>query len=192
VGGCRAGETAAKWAKEVGHGKIVSDQVNLLKESIFLPLQRSGGISPDRIYDSVNKLVTPWAASIFKHERRINKVLAGIKAIADDALPSVKAGDIHELVKAAEARNYVQLMQVYNVAALERKESRMVHYREDYPYTDEQDWRKLVLLSSDGKGNINVRIEPVSLGCSAILPDRLVKKPVVVAHKMEKQAGGWR
>ena len=116
--------------------------------------------------------------------------MAGIKAIADEELPRVKAEDVHQLVKAAEARNYVLLMEVYNVAARERKESRMVHYREDYPFTDDEDWRKLVLLGSDGKGNINVRIEPVSLGCSAILPDHLMKKPVPVAFKMEKQAGG--
>jgi succinate dehydrogenase/fumarate reductase flavoprotein subunit len=185
VGGYRAGENAAKWAREVGSIDNISDQANILKESIFLPLQKKKGVSPEHIYYSVNKLVTPWAASIFKHKRRIKRVLTEIKRIATDELPRTKANDIHELVKAAEARNYLLLMQLYNVAALERKESRMVHYREDYPYTDDQDWRKLVLLGNNGKDGIKVKIEPVPLGCSAILPDRLTKKLVPVPYKME-------
>jgi fumarate reductase (CoM/CoB) subunit A len=185
VGGHRAGMSAAQWASEVGSVNIISEQVNLLKDAFYLPLERNEGVSPEQVYDAINRLVTPWDASIFKHERRIQKVLTELRKIEKDMLPKVKATDIHELVKAAEARNYILLMQLYNTAALERKESRMVHYREDYPYTDDQDWRKLVLLGNDGKGGIRVKMEPVSLGCSAIQPDRLTRKPVPVAHIME-------
>ena len=80
----------------------------------------------------------------------------------------MKAVDIHGLVKATEARNFVLLMELYNVAALERKESRIIHYREDYPYTDDRDWRKWILVRTDGKGGVRVKIEQVTLGCSAI------------------------
>jgi succinate dehydrogenase/fumarate reductase flavoprotein subunit len=185
VGGYRAGENAAKWAKEAEFAKNISDQTVKLKEAAFLPLQRKKGVSPDQIYYSVNKLVTPWEASLFKHERRIKDVLSKIRQIAKDDLPRIRADDVHELVKAAEARNFVLLMELYNIAALERKESRTVHFREEYPYTDDREWRKLIVLRSDGKGGVKVDIEPVSLGCSAIMPESLTKKPVPVSYKME-------
>jgi succinate dehydrogenase/fumarate reductase flavoprotein subunit len=150
---------------------------------LFLPLERKEGIRPDQIYDSVNRWVTPWEASLFKSERRIRDVLTQIRQIARDDLPKIKATDTHELVKAAESRNFVLLMELYNVAALERKESRMIHYREDYPYTDDRDWRKWILFKNDGNGGIQVRIEPVPLGCSAIMPDRLTRKPAPVPYR---------
>jgi succinate dehydrogenase/fumarate reductase flavoprotein subunit len=185
VGGYRAGENAAKWAKEAEWANHIPDQVGTLQEVIFSPLQSEKGMSPGQLYYSINELVTPWGASLFKHERRIVDVLSKIRQIAKDDLPRIMAKDNHELVKAAEARNFILLMELYNIAALERKESRMAHFREDYPYTDDRDWRKWILLKSDGTGGVKVNIEPVSLGCSAIMPERLTKKPVPAAYKME-------
>ncbi len=195
VGGYRAGEHAARWSRESEFSNTIPAQAESLKEALFSPLQRKGGYSPDRIYDSVNRMVAPWQASLFKHEKRIREALTEIRRIARDDLPRTKARDIHELVKSAEARNFVLLMELYNVAALERKESRMIHYREDYPYTDDRDWRKWILLKSNGKGKIGVLIEPVPLGCSAILPDRLTRTPAPVQYKFEAAAprkrGHW-
>ncbi len=185
VGGYRAGEHAAKWTKEMEFSNTISAQAESLKEALLLPLQRKEGLSPDQIYDSVNRVVTPWQASLFKCEKRMREAIAEIRRIARDDLPKTKARDIHELVKSAEARNFVLLMELYNVAALERKESRMIHYREDYPYTDDRDWRKWILLKTDGKGGIQVMIEPAPLGCSAIIPDRLTRRPAPVRYQCE-------
>ena len=186
VGGYRAGEHAAKWAREVALTGHFSSQAESLKAAIFLPLHREKGISPDEIYYSLNRLVTGWEASLFKNGRRMNEVLAEIRRISREDLPRIKAGDIHELIKAAEARNFVLLMELYNLAALERKESRMIHYREEYPYTDDRDWRKWILLKNGGAGLIQVAIEPVPLGCCAIVPDRLTRKPAPVSYNGRK------
>lgn len=112
-------------------------------------------------------------------------MLEGIRAIASEDLPRMKARDVHDLVKATEARNFVLIMQLYNVSALERRESRLVHYREDYPYTDDRHWRKWINLRNNGKDGISVRIEHVPLGCANIIPDSLSKKPVPVAYKIK-------
>jgi succinate dehydrogenase / fumarate reductase flavoprotein subunit len=188
VGGYRAGENAARWAGDTAFADNVADQAGALKEAVLAPLQRKEGPGPDDVYDAVNRLVTPWGASLFKHERRIRDVLGEIGRIAREEVPRIKAGDVHDLVKGAEARNFVLLMGLYNVAALERKESRLVHYREDYPYTDDRDWRKWVLLKDDGNGGVQINIEPVPLGCSPITPQSLTRKPAPVAYKMEKDA----
>lgn len=184
VGGYRAGEHAARWSKEM-KGSDPTAEAETLREILFSPLRRKQGVSPDEIYDSVNRLVTPWQASLFKHEKRIGEVLGEIRRIAREDLPRIKAGDIHELVKAAEARNFVLLMELYNTAALERKESRMIHFREDYAFTDDRKWRKWILLKNGGRGSVQVNIEPVSLGCSAIVPDELARKPAPVQYQCE-------
>jgi succinate dehydrogenase / fumarate reductase flavoprotein subunit len=186
VAGYRAGENAAKWARDIEFTDNFSVQARRLKEAIFLPLQIKEGISPSEIYDSANKVVTPWGASIFKREERIREVLGEIRRIARDDLPRVKARDSHELVKATEARNFVLLMELHNLAALERKESRMTHYREEYPYTDDRNWLKWILLKNDGKGGVQLKIEPVPLGRSAIIPDGLTRKPVPVQYKISR------
>jgi succinate dehydrogenase / fumarate reductase flavoprotein subunit len=185
VAGYRAGEHAARWTREMEFSDAILPQAEALKEALLLPLKRKDGVLPDQIYDSVNRLVTPWEASLFKNERRIREVIARIRQIARDDLPRVWATDVHELVKAAESRNFVLLMELYNVAALERKESRMAHYREDYPYTDDRHWRKWILLKSSGNSRIQVKIEPVPLGCSAIMPDRLTRKPAPVSYRLD-------
>jgi succinate dehydrogenase/fumarate reductase flavoprotein subunit len=183
VGGYRAGEYAAKWAREAERNASSTAQAERLKEELLKPLQKAGGPTPDEIYYAVNRLVAGWEASLFKNGERMNQALAEIRRIAREDLPGMKAGDMHELVKAAEAKNFVLVMELYNVAALERKETRMIHYREEYPYTDERDWRKWILLKHGGEGVVRVAIEPVPLGCSAIVPDRLLRKPAPVAYK---------
>ncbi len=186
VGGYRAGENAARWARDTESADIYREQAESLKQAVFSPLQRKNGIAPEQVYYSVNKVVIPWEASLFKQEKRIKEVLAEIRRIARDDLPKMKANDIHELVKATEATNFVMLMELVNIAALERKESRTGHYREDYPYQDDRDWLKWILLKNDGKGGVQLKIEPVPLGCYAIMPDSLSRKPSPVQFKMDR------
>ena len=185
VGGYRAGTHAARWSREMEFSDAILPQAESLQEALFLPLNRKDGVRPDQIYESVNRLVTPWEASLFKNERRLCDGIARIRQIARDNLPGLMAADVHELVKAAECRNFVLLMELCNVAALERKESRMAHYREDYPYTDDRDWRKWILLKNGADGAVRVSVEPVPLGCSAILPDRLTRKPAPVSYRVD-------
>ena len=186
VGGYRAGENAAKWAQEMEPVEGAISQIELFRENLYKPLKRRKGVSPDQVYHAVNKLVTPWGASFFKHEKRLTATLDKINEISKEDLPRITASDTHELIKAFEAKNYVLLMGLYNRAALERKESRLFHFREDFPYTDHRNWLKWILLKSDHKGTAQVILEPVPLGCSAIVPDSFSKIPAAAVYQFEK------
>lgn len=186
VGGHRAGENAAMWARDTESVDINQDQVLRLREAAFSPLQTENGIAPGQLYASVNRVTTALGAGLFKHEKRIKEALAEIRRTASEDLPRLKADDIHQLVKANEARSFTLLMELYNISALERKESRGVHYREDYPYTDNRDWRKWILLKSNGRGGVEMKTEPVSLGRSAIMPEALSRVPSPIQYKIEK------
>ncbi|MBI2832088.1 MAG: FAD-binding protein [Chloroflexi bacterium] len=186
VGGYRAGENACRRAKDSACFDINWEQAELLAQSARAPLFREQGISPDQIYYSVNEVVTSFGASLFKHQRRIEDTLVRINQLADNDLPRMKADNIHQLIKANEAANFVLLMKLVNMAALERKESRMSHYREDYPYTDNQTWLKWLLLKANGAGKIQLKTEPIPLGSHDIQPESLTRKPSPIQFRMEK------
>ena len=56
-----------------------------------------------------------------------------------------------EWIDALELTNIVQLLEIAAHSALARTESRGVHYREDFPQTDNDEWLKeSVVLRADG------------------------------------------
>ena len=60
--------------------------------------------------------------------------------------------DLHNLLTVSEA---------ITRAALERKESRGAHFRDDYPDKDPASGRFNVVVFRDGEGSMRVRLEPI-------------------------------
>jgi succinate dehydrogenase / fumarate reductase flavoprotein subunit len=54
-----------------------------------------------------------------------------------------------EWLDAIELRNMVHLLKTSAVSALHRTESRGVHYREDFPYTDNDNWLRENMVQFD-------------------------------------------
>ncbi len=174
----------------IGKSEIALDLIErghrLVADDIIYIIRKSRGIIVGTANEMTRSFIEIRGVGIVDVQKMFGiRATRVLKRIEIEDLPRVKASDIHELVKAAGARNFVLLMQLYNIAALERKESRIFHFREDFPYTDDLLWRKWVLLQSDGNGGVKVKIEPVPLGCSAIIPDKLTRKPAPVAYSLE-------
>jgi len=187
TGGYRAGEFAAKLARDSEKPQINKEQVENVRCHLMAPMTREKGITPDEIYNVINKIVVPWSNSIFKHGSRLEKAISEIRDVEAEMLTRVTAdGDVHELVKAAESRNFALLMGLYNRAALERKESRMVHFREEFPFQDDVNWTKLVLVGSGDNGSVYARTQSVNWGRTAIVPEKFTKTPAFVPYSMEK------
>lgn len=163
VCGYRAGEDSGKKAREADFHPVDQEQIEELKENIFAPLHRDNGVTPDDIYYSVNRAVTPFSVNLFKEEKRMLSVVEKIRMISREELPEMKAEDIHELVKANEARNFVLLMELLFLSALHRQESRLTHYREEHPYRDDRNWIKNIICRYNHDGGIEISIEPVDL-----------------------------
>lgn len=174
VSGYRAGLTAARLASESDFISPSASQIEQLQRESTGPLKRETDVNPDKMYLSLQKTLVPYGASFFKNENRIRAVLKGLESFSQE-LPHLSASDAHELIKANEFRNCLQVMNMLYTAAMERKESRFGHYREEYPYRDDREWLKWVILKSDGKDGILVRLERVPF-------DKYPLKPPVLRH----------
>ena len=152
VFGYRAGEAAARFAREQPESKIDKDQLQEVKSVIMSPLSRKGKFTPRDIYHGLLTHMIKPEIGVVKTEESIGRMLAQIELAAQEKLPQVSAQDIHTLVQANEARNFVHFLEPIFVAARERKESRLTHYRLDYPYKDDIDWLKWVVVKKGPKG----------------------------------------
>ncbi|MBI4319389.1 MAG: FAD-binding protein [Chloroflexi bacterium] len=185
VSGYRAGESAARYANAIGQIPYKPNQVRGLQDSAFAPLGREVGVGPDDIFSRVMETTVPAEYSTFKHEKRIRKVLARLKDVRN-SLDKLCSPNPHELVKANEARNYVQCAELVFRSALERKESRGEHYREEYPYRDDDNWLKWIALRRQETG-IGIRIEHIPIWRYPIKPETYGRKPNPVQFFLEEK-----
>ena len=177
VSGYRAGEHAAKRALARSAWRLDEKQVGRLHEAGVAWMKNTTGPSPEDLYESLNKLMVPYETSIFKHAKRIQATLRELGDIERKKLPLANAVDAHALIKLHEFRNTVTVLKLIYASALERKESRFGHYREEYPYRDDLDWLKWVVAKNDGRGGVSIRTEPVPLEDYPVKPEKLARIP---------------
>ena len=87
------------------------------------------------------------------------------------------AANPHELVRVHEMRNHALTAELVFRASLVRKESRGYNLREDYPYRDDVNWLKRVIVSRQDKGTVAVRLEAVPLYRYPVKPEGLERIP---------------
>jgi len=142
ITGHRAGENAAKHALAQPESDVISaGQVSQLKSEIYAPLGRKQGVSPDEIRGGI---VDAWINIDIREEARLKKAQEQLEELKKET-PKLSANDYHELVKCHKAKNLIEYSQAVADAALMRCETRLGHYRWDYPMTDNKNWLKWVI-----------------------------------------------
>jgi len=178
VSGFRAGERAAKFALDKNGVALQADQVRALKEATLAPLNRKDGCVPDEIFERIQRAAIPARFGVFKSEARIKHVLSELNKVKRES-SRLTATNYHELVKANEAPNYALLSELTFRAAIERKESRGFHFREDYAERDDVSWLKWIILKLQ-KGKVQVSFEPIPIDRYPFQPARFEKHPYPV------------
>lgn len=159
--GYRAGERAATDSLKVKDLTINQRQVESLGRELFSSMQNKEGPLPETLYSEIEKITGSTRVSIIKKADSIKETLASLKALEEEELPKVRARDYHELVKANQIRNLALISRLIFLSALEREESRSSHYRQDYPYRDDLNWLKWVIIRRGADGEMKLRREPV-------------------------------
>jgi adenylylsulfate reductase subunit A len=142
--GRRSGGSAALYAKERAFLEPDAAQVARFKTEAYAPVNRSSGLTESEVRC---RMIDLWPCMDYRTEETLTKAYNGFRTLKAEAAGLRCGDDVHELAKCLKIRNVIQLGEAQALAARERRESRIEHYRADYPYMDNINFAKWVVVS---------------------------------------------
>jgi len=163
VFGKRAGEFAAKFAKENSFGKIDNSRIERVAREALAPFERSDGENPYQVQrdlqDTMQDLV-----GIVRNESEMREALEKIDDLKKRAERAAVSGNReynpgwHTTI---DLENLLTVSEAIARAALERKESRGAQFRDDYPDKNDQFAKVNTMIAKAEEGSMQVRLEPL-------------------------------
>jgi succinate dehydrogenase / fumarate reductase flavoprotein subunit len=167
VFGKRAGEFAAKYAKEVPAGQIRSDQIDAAAKSLLAPFERGvsagGAEGPYQVQHDLQELMQA-KVGIVRNERDMLEALENLQILKHRATKTGVEGnraynpgwhtalDLEHLLTCSEA---------VTRSAIERKESRGGHFREDFEGKNPEYEKFNVICRKGPDGKMQVVRQPI-------------------------------
>src|SRR5438552_6031193 len=163
VFGKRAGEFAAKFAKENSLGSIDNAKVDVAAREALAPFEQNGGENPYEVQQNLQEIMQD-SVGIVRHQDEMKPVLERLKEFRDRA-NGVRVTGNREFNPgwhtALDLKNLLTVSEAITRAALERKESRGAQFREDYPNKDDAFGKVNTIVSKAADGSMQVRLEPL-------------------------------
>ena len=163
VFGKRAGEFAAKFAKENSHGKIDNNKIDMYAREALKPFENSSGENPYSVQRDLQE-VMQQNVGIVRDEGEMRSALDHLKTFWERAARVGVTGnrDFNPgWHTALDLKNLLTVSEAIRRAALERKESRGAQFREDYPEKDERFSKVNTLVRKGEGGRMEVLLEPL-------------------------------
>jgi succinate dehydrogenase / fumarate reductase flavoprotein subunit len=138
VFGKRAGEYAAQFAKENGHGTIDNAQIEAEAKRAIEPFDREAGENPFNVQNDLQDMMQKLVG-IVRLEDEMKEALVGLKKLNERSAKASVTGNIDfnpGWHTALDLRNLLTVSEAITLSAIERKESRGGQFREDYPEKD--------------------------------------------------------
>jgi succinate dehydrogenase / fumarate reductase, flavoprotein subunit len=156
VFGKRAGEHAAKFAKSNGAGRVNPADIDAAAKAALAPFERgAGGENPFTVQSELQDIMQNLVG-IVRTESEMEEALGKIEALRVRAAKAGITGNIEYNTgwhTALDLDNMLSISEMIATAALERKESRGGHFRDDYPEKDAE-WGKYnlqIVRGTDGR-----------------------------------------
>jgi succinate dehydrogenase / fumarate reductase flavoprotein subunit len=166
VFGQRAGEYAAKFAKENPNVQINDAQVEAAYREAVEPFERPAGGSNEGPYQVQNDLqnMMQELVGIVRLRNEMEKALVGIGKLKSRAAKVAVQG--HREYNpgwhtAIDLKHLLTISEAITVSALDRKESRGGHFRDDFPDKDPEAQKYNAVLSKAADGSMKLRREPI-------------------------------
>ena len=168
VFGKRAGEYAAKFAKEHSAGTVDDAQIEEVARQALLPFERGAvaGGNADGPYQVQHELQNMMQdlVGIVRNEGEMLKALDGIGKLWDRAGKTAVYG--HREYNpgwhtALDLKHLLTVSQAITLSALERKESRGGHFREDFPDKSAEAAKFNIVVKKGPDGVMQLRKEAI-------------------------------
>ncbi len=164
VFGKRAGEFAARFAKESKPGAIDNRQVEAAARHALEPFERGpNGEGPYQVQHDLQEMMQDLVGIVRKQDE-IARALEGIQKLWQKAKRAGCSGNREYNPgwhTALDLANLLTVAEAIARSALERKESRGAHFREDYPDKDAAFSKINIVLRKQPDGTMQVRREPI-------------------------------
>ncbi|MBX3374918.1 MAG: fumarate reductase/succinate dehydrogenase flavoprotein subunit [Phycisphaeraceae bacterium] len=163
VFGKLAGEHAAAWAKAHASPAIDQGQVDAAHATALAPLERQSGENPYTIQHDLQAMMQD-KVGIVRTEREMTQA---IDAIATLTARSARAkADGHREYNpgwhtAQDLRNLLTVSEAVARAALDRRESRGAHFREDCPEKDAGHGKHNTIVRQGADGSMHIERRPI-------------------------------
>jgi len=162
VHGADAGKNAGQYALEAREIQPDPAVLSAIEEKALAPMYRTKGPRPAevrrRIQETAHRMLGP-----VRNEKELESFLDFLEEVKKEELPLLAVSTRtrtynKEWVDALELSNIVFLLEAAARSALFRTESRGVHFREDFPQTDNDNWLKeSVVRQVNGRLKIETR-----------------------------------
>jgi succinate dehydrogenase / fumarate reductase flavoprotein subunit len=163
VFGKRAGEYAARFARDNGRGKLDDGQVERGAKQALEPFERGAGESPygiqHELQDMMQRLV-----GIVRNEGEMVEALGHLEKLKARAAHAGVQGNREYNPgwhTALDLPNLLTVSEAVTKCAIERKESRGGHFREDYPDKSAEFGKINIVVRQAAEGSMEVRRVPL-------------------------------
>jgi len=165
VFGKRAGEFAAKFAKENQHGRIESEKIDTVAREALAPFESRdrGSENPYTLQKDLQETMQDLVG-IVRDETEMREALERIGKFKSRAEKAAVTGNREYNPgwhTAIDLKNLLTVSEAITRAALERKESRGAQFREDYPGKEERFSKVNTIVSKSANAAMAVRLEPL-------------------------------
>jgi succinate dehydrogenase flavoprotein subunit len=162
VFGQRAGGYAAEFAKQNGSVKTDPNQIEAIAHEAIDPFSRTGE-GPYQVQHDLQKMMQ-HLVGIVRRSEEMEQALHELCALKERARKVAVTGNREYnggWHTALDLRNLLTVSELITRAAIERKESRGAHFRDDYPTKDDSSGRCHLVLYKDDSGAPQLTREPL-------------------------------
>ncbi len=163
VFGKLAGEHAAKFAKEHGAASINMQQVDGIAREALEPFNRTSGPAPYEVQHKLQDMMQDLVG-IVRREEEMARALANLAELKEMASKVAVPGNREYNPgwhTALDLRNLLTVAEAVARCAIERKESRGAHFRDDYPNKDEEASKYNHVLRRAADGSMSLSRVPL-------------------------------
>jgi len=186
------GAVAGRAAGEAAAGRkvppIPKQDAEALGEGALAILDRPPSIPVEELREQLRELAYR-DVGVLRHKESLEGAVRSLAELADASgtlgVATKRKEQNLEWSRAIELRNMLQVVQASALAALQRAESRGVHYREDCPAVDNKRWRKHIVVQfrQDQPALSFADVDSRSAVCAEIVPyeDAIVRAAEALA-----------